>query len=206
MMPRLSYNRIILLLIIVCVLTGSWFFLSDKLPSTDKNNEPTNNANMPSGASSELEVDGITILRGSREGWLRYVDPTHPFSFEFPATLAPTTYADETGDMVVFEDIAGTSNTQSFQIFITLFDEQLSVITPERIHKDIPALVITEPQEVILGNDSTKHALIFFSEDPVLGKTREVFIVDNMLLYQITARAEMDASLAEIMKTWQFLE
>lgn len=207
MMPRFSYNKTILLLVIVCVVVGSWFFLSEKLPNVVKSLELMDNADMSPSVSPELEVDGTTILHGSREGWLRYVDPSHPFSFEFPATLAPTTHMDETGGaMLVFESIANVGSTESFQIFITPFDEELPVITPERIYKDIPTMVITDPQEVILGDDPTKRALIFFSDDPLLGKTREVWIVHNMMLYQITARAETDALLADIMKTWEFLK
>lgn len=206
MMPRFSYNRTVLFLVIVCVFVGGWFFLYEKLPSTVKSLELMDNADTSPSVSPELEADGIIILRSSHEGWLRYVDPSHPFSFEFPATLAPTTYTDETGDMLVFESVADAGSTKSFQIFITPFDEELPVITPERIHKDIPAMVITEPQEVILGDDSTKRALIFFSDDPVLGKTREVWIVHNMMLYQITARAETDTLLAKIIKTWKFLQ
>ena len=150
--------------------------------------------------NSEFEIDGTVIVQTSREGWLLYNDSTYPFSFEFPAHLKPKGYADEAGDIIVFEDEGNAAN--AFQVFVTSFGEEVDILSAERIHTDIPDMIMEDPKEAILGDGS--HALIFLSQDSVLGKTREVWIIHQMMLYQITARMEVDSVLAEVMKTWRF--
>ena len=200
----MSYKFFIIFIALVCIIGGIIFFFGNDFID---NAEPENTAeNIPAiaGTADESEIDGEIIAYSARDGWLSYTDPVYPFSFQFPAEFHPTVYADELGDIIIFESRDENSRRNSFQIFVTGFEEDVAVISPERIRKDLPNMNIIDPQETILGDGS--RALIFFSEDSIVGKTREIWIIHNMLLYQITARAAADALLADIMKTWKFLQ
>ena len=83
------------------------------------------------------------------------------------------------------------------------FDEP-GPITPLRIEKDIPDIVIESPQEVLIGKDKKIQALIFFSKNESLGRTREVWFVRNGNLYQLTAYADLDGLIGPVLETLKF--
>ncbi len=96
---------------------------------------------------------------------------------------------------------------QSFQIVISPFDEP-GPLTLERIRQDLPDMAVEEPQKASIGG---AEALVFFTSDASLGKTREVWFVwpeDPGLygnyLYRVTSRSEFDAELSKIMATFKF--
>ena len=127
----------------------------------------------------------------------RYTHAEPGFSFALPPGFSARAFGDEGGDAVLVE---GQSPGESFQIFLTPFDES-GPITPERILEDIPGLVVLDPQRATIGGADT---LVFFSEDPSLGKLREVWFSQGGYLYQITASAAFDEELSKIMATLSF--
>lgn len=143
-------------------------------------------------------------------GALAYTHPDPYFSFRYPAGFAVSALPpDDTGETVLVRATEQTdlslyrtidSAKLQFQIRISTFDEP-GPITPERVLKDIPDTVITDPHTVQIGG---APALAFLSENAGLGATREVWFVHQGNLYQITAYAEMDEVLGGILKTWEF--
>ena len=134
-----------------------------------------------------------------------YQNATYGFSFRHPNDTKITELEDDSGDVI----IADGGPQKSFQIFIMPFDEPMTVMTPERIRRDLPNAVIKNPQEAILGDPSINsgqvaYALIFESASDGIGQTREVWIVHNGFLYQITAPIVFDGELTRIMGTWKF--
>lgn len=151
-----------------------------------------------------VESEHEQLIEGETSKTKRYVNTAYYFTFEYPADMKISSFGEgEESNVILIEDPATDKVNRSFQIFMNPFDEDIAVMTPARLRRDIPNLVIDNPQEVVLG-DGTR-ALIALSNDPTLGRTREVWIISDGILYQITAREEADPWIAEVMKSWKFL-
>ena len=144
------------------------------------------------------------------EGYQRFTHPLYGFSVEYPKELDVTAFEeDDDGETVVFmarEDRSVTLEDKvGFQIFISPFEEDLP-LTLERIREDLPFATIEEPVEVVIGTktEHTTQALIFWSFDTTIGRTREVWFTNDNYLYEITSFAHMDTLLADILSTWSF--
>lgn len=131
-----------------------------------------------------------------------YTDPDYGFSFDYPDDLTIGKVPGEKGIAIIVQKTVSGLSTTGFQVSITPFDEPDQVLTSDRIHRDIPDLTVGEPQEAVIGQNL--HVLIFWGDDPGLGKTREVWMVRGGNLYQITAPAAFDKELAGILQTWRF--
>ena len=127
--------------------------------------------------------------------------PKFGFSVEYPAEFSAARYEEaDNAETILFENKKEGEEKLGFQIFITPFGEE--TITRERILQDLPNAGIEEPQEAILGDGT--HALIFWSNDEAVGKTREVWFTHAGYLYEVSTYARLDTWLANILKTWQF--
>lgn len=119
------------------------------------------------------------------------------FSLTYPKNLQVREHDDGTSaSTITFESEAGQ---QGFQIFIVPYTE--NYITPEQFKKDIPSGVMEEPTDIIIDG---ARATMFYSQDVVMNKTREVWFIKDGFLYEITTVADLDAWLAQILSTWQF--
>ena len=129
---------------------------------------------------------------------LEYRNTLHDFSLFYPDDLKVKEY-DEGGSVqtVVIEDARGE---KGFQIFIVPYSSQK--ITKERFKMDMPSGVMEEPTNIVI--DSNIPATMFFGSNAILGKTREVWFVKDGYLYEITALAELDGWLADILVTLHF--
>ena len=127
-----------------------------------------------------------------------YVSDAPRVGFSVPEGFrAVATPLEEGTEVIVVERDA----TAGFQVFRTPHDEP--ALTPERIRLDLPDLVMEGLQEVDLGGT---EALAFHSTDPDIGPTYEVWCVHGGYLYQLMARADFEAELKGILKTWRFLD
>lgn len=132
-----------------------------------------------------------------------YVHKKYNFTFNFPSEYKTSNFNEGAGEQILFN----ASKGDWFQIYITPWDEG-EIVTPERVKKDLPDIVIKEPQQVILGPTQKDgvgpHALIFFSKDSSLGETREIWFVENGSLYQITTYKRLDAVIGNVLSTLVF--
>lgn len=127
-----------------------------------------------------------------------YSNEIYGFSFYHPDDFEKKEFTVDEGTIVVlFEK---KDEKDGFQIIVSPFDEE-EPLTTDRIRRDIPDIVIEQLQEITIGGE---HALLFWSSDPVLGKTREVWFTHNNALYQISSYFVFDEMLSRIMATWQF--
>ena len=122
-------------------------------------------------------------------------------SFNYPDGFNVSGFAEGEIGYTILAQKSGSR--ESFQIFVSDFDEP-GPITPPRIEKDIPDIVIESPQEVLIGKDKKIQALIFFSKNESLGRTREVWFVQNGNLYQLTAYADLDGLIGPVLETLKF--
>lgn len=134
-----------------------------------------------------------------------YAHENPNFSFRHPDGFSTSSLSDENGETVL---VRGWSDQESFQIYITPFDEPFDPapggpgpITPERIREDIPDMVIEQARELEIAG---VKMLAFLSGESSAGRTREVWFAHGPHLYQITAYPEFDRGLAEILMTWVF--
>src|SRR3990167_8487383 len=124
------------------------------------------------------------------------------FRFLYPPDFTVTEIDDESGYTILAQNSAKRA---AFQIFLNPFDEPGPII-PALIKKDLPNMIIENPQPVLIGADKNIPALIFFSQDQTLGRTREIWFVGNGHLFQVETFADQDSLIGPVMDTFQFLQ
>lgn len=131
-------------------------------------------------------------------GWREYRSPAYRFALHHPPELTVTEH-DESGGAITITFI-DTTGGREFQIFILPYAE--SEITKERIKLDIPSGVVKDETTVVIDGARGKA---FYSQDPVLGETREVWFVREGALYEVTTHKPLAPWLDQILSTWRFL-
>lgn len=130
-------------------------------------------------------------------GYNLYENATYRFSLFYPSALSAGEYPGEQGtDTFVFED---ASTTQAFEVYVLPYGQPQ--VSQERFQKDIPSGVRDDFQPVTIDGASGAS---FFSTDPRLGDTAEVWLLHGGYLYEITALKSDAAWLSSILSTWQF--
>lgn len=181
----------------IFVITGVFYFLNGALP----------NRGQGEGTIISFESKDIAAAVTLGERYRQYTDSQKRFSVEYPAGFTAKYFKEDDAETLVFQESNDAPDTpreekNGFQIFIVPF-EGTDGLTRERILEDIPGLVIEDIKEVVIGEGV--HALLFWSEDVKLGRTREVWFTDNEgYLYEITTYDHFDSELAKILSTWKF--
>lgn len=158
------------------------------------------------------DMDGSTS--SPQADWMTYDNSTFGFSLKHPKEFRVSELNDEKGLAVLFEEAGGGSTGspqgREFQIFISEFDEP-GLVTPERIKQDLPNIKVEDAKEVLIGKDKNLRALIFFSQNELVGKTREVWFIwpedpraRGNFLYQVTTYPDLDNLVGPILETWKF--
>ena len=136
-----------------------------------------------------------------------YENSLPPFTFHYPAGFAVTRMPGEAGDtLLVKSENLTTSDVvklSEFQIYISLYDDDISTFTLERIRQDIPDIIVEEPQEILITKDKSVHALMFFSPNGG-SRTREIWFVANGYLFQASGFEGTDAIMGEVLNTIEF--
>ncbi len=174
---------------IVLLGAGIWFAVTHPLPHAPFKRVATT---LPSAVTPSLPE------RTPPTGMKLYRSTLYHFSFFYPDTLTATEFKEKgTALTVTFE--SASDPKQSFQIFIVPYG--LEQITPERFKQDDPSGVLNDQQQITLDG---KQATVFFSTNPSLGDTREIWFINHGFLYEVTTYKELDSWLAQIMGTWKF--
>jgi len=156
--------------------------------------EETGNGNEIPGQDKTFEITAAKNKENSV-----YTDSQYKFSFEYPKDFTVTKFKEgEEGDTILVQK---KGSKDGFQIFISPFDEP-GPLTEERVKQDLPDLKMENPEQRVLKNNVP--ALIFFSEETSLGKTREIWFVYSDYLYQVSTYKELDSLVAAIISTWKF--
>jgi len=185
-------KKLLIIIAIIIVLGGAIFFIA----SNKKTPQQT-----PGGAENEIpgQEKTFNIAPSDNAENSIYTDSQYKFSFEYPKDFTATKFQEgEDGDSILVQK---QGSKDGFQIFIAPFDEP-GPLTKERVLEDLPDLIIKNSEQRVLKNG--EPALIFFSEEPSLGETREIWFVFNGFLYQISTYKELDSLVAKILETWKF--
>lgn len=136
--------------------------------------------------------------RAAPVGWREYRDFAHQFSLFYPETLNVEEYDEPGGgSTIVFQNAKAE---RGFQIFIVGYTEE--EVSEERLKKDLPSGVQANKEDIMV--DGAK-GIAFYSQDLVLGETREAWFIKNGFLYEVTSPKPLEADLLEVLKTWEFL-
>ena len=135
---------------------------------------------------SQLTADEVLqqILSWQETDYAEFIHPVTDLSFDYPKHFTQFIDVYPEGDIVVFQD---TELGMGIQLFTQVYDDTAESITPERINRDLPDLVIKSPALIDIGEGT--RALKFESSDPDLGPTREFWIVLDGHLHQLTVYA-----------------
>jgi hypothetical protein len=132
------------------------------------------------------------------QDWRGYENKEFRFGLLYPDDLHVKEYKERSGALsVVFEE--RVDEGRGFQIYVTSYVEDH--ITPERFLLDVSSGVMEEPTDIVIGG---VPAIMFFSENSIMGDTREVWFINNGFLYEVVTYKQLDAWLSTIMQSWQF--
>src|SRR3989344_3950884 len=148
-------------------------------------------------AAPEAKLEPYVVPLLSKE----YTNDTYHFSLTLPEGFEARSMKQEVGETIVFENGSG----DGIQIIITPFDEDLHVLTKERVQADVPGMQITDEQSVEIGDNYI--GLAFKSDNPAFdGASREVWFVFRGNLYQVSTYERLDSLLKKMFSTWTFFE
>lgn len=131
-----------------------------------------------------------------------YSNDQFHFSLSMPGNFsARQLETDESGATTLL--IESADRADGVQITVSPFDDDVHVLTAERIHQDVPDLAIADPQPIQIGDNDTGFA--FKSNNEAFnGASREVWFVFRGNLYQISTYERLDPLLKKIFSTWKF--
>jgi hypothetical protein len=196
-MKKVSWFIIILFIISVIIFSFIKFNKNGKLDSDNLNKQ-----NIIDESNISLDEVIFPDIKKVSDSLNTYYHKKYNFSFDYPSTFKTSNFIEGDGEQIQFQSDSG----DWFQIYVTPWDEA-DIITPERIKKDLPSIVIKEPQQVIIGPKQKDgigpHALIFYSKDGFT-ETREIWFVENGYLFQITTYKRLDSVIGSILSTLVF--
>lgn len=166
-------RKLIISIIIIAAIIGGYFWLKDSGPNIISESSPN------------------------------YTNSTYGFSLSLPEGMQATSFAEGEGEMILITNdkllMPNEEKNFQMQIYASPFDEDI-VLTSERIKKDLPEMVMENTGSTKIGDIP---AVSFISENEQGQKTKEVWFVKEGNLYQISALAENESKLNEIVKSWQ---
>jgi hypothetical protein len=159
--------------------------------SARTNDEPQQQPTVDESLQSEatpLSPDDVTqlLLQLSEEDFYIYTDPMYGFSLPYPKFFTFLTFNEgEREGIILRSDNLG----MGIQITISPLDENLPLLTPERLLQDIPELTSEQITETYVGPNQDIPALAFPYTHPEIGETGEVRFLYAGNLYQLSIHA-----------------
>ncbi len=155
----------------------------------------------PAGAGAP---DGTDATSPGAPADRQYASAEYNFSFLYPEGFKLTEFSERGGYMVLVRSAEGEA---AFQVFITPYDEPAESLTAERIHRDLPDLVMRDVGAFSFGETTAGRqvaGLTFISEGPPFDVSREVWFVRGGHLYQVSAYLADQDALQAVLRTWRF--
>jgi hypothetical protein len=185
-------SSVVLAVFVAAVLFGAIIFASQQ------------SAGLATNSSKSLFADGaIAGFDSSNQepvpaGYKRYSHPVLNFSFIYPEGYTASAFNDDVGNTVLVQ----RSDEHGVQMFMMPFDEDITVLTEERIRQDVPDVVMKNKREIILGDSKG----LYFQTESGLGIMHEVWFVYKGNLYQVTAPDASQELLQTVLTSFQILK
>jgi hypothetical protein len=172
-------------LLAVLLAAGSIFFFQTRT-----------NTESPMATTAKSEPN---VIREVPSGMREYKNINYHFSILYSAGLTVEERNHDGGaTTIVFED---RERVQGFQIFVRPYTG--GELSEEQFKLDNPSGVREKLQPVTI--DGAVGAA-FYSQEPNLGPTREVWFVRDGYLYEVTTLKPLEADLQTVLLTWQFIK
>lgn len=127
-----------------------------------------------------------------------YTDTDYGFSFSYPMAYTTSAFSDtEDTKTILLGSFASKSGTQ---IFISPFDEDI-ILTIERIKKEMPDLVVLEPQSLSVDGIP---GVVFQSTNALNTESWEFWFVRKGNLYQVSTPTANKDLFDVIITKWQW--
>lgn len=134
----------------------------------------------------------------------KYTHALIGFSFTYPAVFTVSSFGsvyDSSGETILLQNDGGK---KGLQVLVTPFDED-TVLTAVRIHRDIPDMVMSNVSPRILGAPGkSAQAIVFTSNNSLMGESREAWFVREKRLYQVSAPVDVGDTFSSVLDSWQF--
>lgn len=127
-----------------------------------------------------------------------YRSEAYHFSLLYPQELAASEHPE--GGNAITITFQNVEKAEGFQIFIVPYGEPQ--VSEERFRQDEPSGVRTSLTTITVDGAT---GAAFYSANPALGDTREVWFVRGGFLYELTTLKPLDNWLGGIIQTWEFL-
>ena len=158
-----------------------------------------------SGSTTQVAATTTTPTAGESvprpEGYVEYRNEKYGFSLYHAPETKVQAYDEGGGAATVVLQNENEQELRGLQIFIVPYAE--ATISEARFKRDVPSGVRTNVEGAIL--DGVEAATTFTSVDLSLGETREVWVIHDGRLYEITTVESARDWLASILETWRFL-
>lgn len=182
------------LVLVVVAAVGVWFFTSEHTISVPDSVPALVSSSVATSLATATSTSGQEIQVGYRE----YQNARYHFSLLYPGYLSVKEFSEaEGGSTITFEDI---SEGKGFQVFIVPFPGKQ--VSEARFKEDIPSGVRVNLTNITLDGAT---GAAFYSTSEALGDTREVWLIKNGFLYEVTTFKELDTWLDAVLQTWHFL-
>ena len=133
-------------------------------------------------------------------GFVEYARQNYHFSILLPETVTIKEQGG-TGDEPLMLVVQDPSSGYGFQIYAFPYNQP--TITQERFKIDEPSGAMKQPQDVkVAGAKGT----MFVSTAAPVGDIREIWFINNGIMYEVTTALTFDDWIRPIMGTWQFIE
>ena len=171
---------------VALIIVGALYFSAKRQPT------------VPSDKNTKATVLVVTERRQIPDGLREYKNIPYNFSLFYPKGLTVSEHAEGEGaSTVTFQNV---ENKEGFQIFIIPYSKP--IVSEERFARDVPSGIRLDLKDVKV--DGVVGAA-FYSTNPSLGETREVWVIHLGYLYEVTTLKALDSWLDDIIKTWKFI-
>lgn len=190
-------NVIIVLLLAISIIAGLFMYAQKESPQEEV--LPTNESQASSTLPGMLPNSITDTLPNPPAGYERYTNNKYGFSLAYPKELSVKEFDEGGGAInVSFQNV---SSGQGFQIFIVPYAEK--TISKEQFLKDAPSGVRKGAKVIHLDGVPAES---FYSEQSLLGETKEVWSLHGGYLYEITTYKDLDSWLLGILGGWKFID
>ncbi|MHB1162906.1 MAG: hypothetical protein ACYCZZ_00020 [Minisyncoccota bacterium] len=194
-------------LVMLLVIGGAWYALHLKRGQV-KADAPLPSPQGLSFAAEAANSSGLSPAAAAAAGVAaaapfqnEYRNTTYGFSFKYPKGLSLGEYTPQENPVTTIL-VQNISQHIGFQIYITPWTNPDTIITAASIKHDLPGIVVRDAQVAQIGASSPGVA--FLTKDPTFGESRQVWVVYEKHLYQISTYSSQDALLQKVLTTWVF--
>lgn len=155
------------------------------------------------GGKVDINHDAVkqaAIAYASDNALNEHVDNVYGMSFKYPKDFRVGVFVDD-GSRHTY--LIQNDTNLGLQIIVSPFDENISILTEERIKKDIPDIVMVNYHVAEISQNKIQAA-IFESESEHFGRSYEIWFIYKGNLYQASTYFDERELADKILSTLEF--